>query len=218
MSEKVSCNVVDISGKKVGSVELAKDVFAQRAYKELVQQTVRWQRAKKRAGTHQALTRTLMDGGNKKPWKQKHTGNARAGSTVSPLWVGGASVHGPLPRSYEFGLQKKVRRKALASALSDKLKKENLLVINSLNVESGKTKDMVEVLSKLGLSDKKVVIVLNDNLETADQNLARASRNIPGVQAIKVAGVNVYDVVNADAVIASEKAITALEKRLGEKN
>ncbi len=210
-----SHDVVNLSGAKVGSVNLDANVFSVRALPDLVQQTVRWQRAKKRAGTHATLTRTLMIGGNTKPFKQKGTGNARQGSKVSPLMVGGAVTFGPQPRSYEFSIPKKVRAKALASVLSDKKRAGGLLVVDELKVESAKTKDFVKVIGQLGLTDKKVLLVVpSDACAEGCCKLDRAARNIPGVRLVNVAGVNVYDVVNSDNVVVTQAALSALQDRI----
>jgi large subunit ribosomal protein L4 len=206
----IAWKVMNLEGKEVGSVELNGAVFGAEINPALVHDTVRWQLARRRAGTHQALTRTMMEGGAKKPWKQKGTGRARAGSGISPLWVGGASIHGPLPRSYDYRLPKRTRRQALMSVLSDKVKSNQLLVVDDLTVKSGKTKDMVAALAKVGVGDKRVTIVLTNENAT----VARSARNIPNVHLATVAAVNVYDLLKNDLLVTTKAGIAALESRI----
>lgn len=197
-------------GKEVGSVDLAPEVFGAEVKPHLVHAAVRWQLSKRRAGTHQALTRTMMEGGKKKPWKQKGTGRARAGSSVSPLWVGGASVHGPLPRSYEHRLSKKVRALALASALSSKVQDQSLWLVDELAVPSGKTKDFRKILGKMGNARKGALVVVS----AATEETVRSMRNIQVVESISAAGLNVYDVVRFPTLVATRAAVEDIQARL----
>ena len=151
-----------------------------------------------------------MRGGGKKPWKQKGTGRARAGSGISPLWVGGASIHGPLPRCYDYRLPKRTRRQALASVLSDKVQAKQLIVLDSLVVKSGKTKDMAAALGKVGIDGQRVTVVTTES----DVTVARSARNLPNVQLASVAAVNVYDLLRNEILVATKAGIEALQTRI----
>jgi large subunit ribosomal protein L4 len=190
-------------------------VFSGTVKTELVHGTVRWQRAKRRAGTHDVLTRSEMRGGKKKPFKQKGTGNARAGSSVSPLMVGGAVVHGPTPRSYAFRLSKKMRKGALASALSAKTSEEGFLVLEGMEKATGKTKDGVALLKSIGLSEQKVLVIVPNEASDQREKFALALRNIKGITVVPSAGVNVYDLVNSSKVLCVRAALAELEARVG---
>jgi large subunit ribosomal protein L4 len=215
-SEKTNAKMFDSSGKEKGTIELSPAVFQGTIKEELVHGAVRWQRAKRRAGTHDVLTRSEMKGGGKKPFKQKGTGNARAGSIISPLWVGGAVVHGPTPRSYEFRLSKKMRKSALQSALASKATTGSFLVLEGLSGATGKTKDGVAVLKGLGVYGTKVLVVVANETSAERENFVRAVRNIKGVTTLPVAGVNVYDLVNSTNVVCTQDALKQLEARVGE--
>jgi large subunit ribosomal protein L4 len=209
----VKQDIVDKAGKKVGSIDLDEAIFAAVIKKDLVHQVVRWQRAKKRAGTHSALNRAAMTGGGKKPWKQKGTGNARAGSKNSPVWVGGAVAHGPQPRSYEFSVPKRVRKAAICSALSAKKQGGKLVVIDDL-VVSGKTQEIQGVLSAVGMEKRGALIVLPEKNGEGAELVSRSSKNIPGVKTVAAAGVNVYDLVNADLLVCTKEGVEALQSRV----
>ena len=216
--EKVEYPVKNSSGNEVGKASLAAAVFGAEPNKNLVQETVRWQRAKKRAGTHATILRGEMLGGGKKPFKQKGTGRARAGSIISPLWVGGAVVFGPQPRDYEFRLSKRSRRTALISALSQKVADSALSVVDNFASVDGKTKSFVQVLKALGLSGKKVLLVVNDKqAKSCNSNLWLAARNVARVKPVPVEGVNVYDLLNSDVVLTCREGIEAIENRLADK-
>jgi large subunit ribosomal protein L4 len=208
--EAVKYKVLNMKGEEVGSMDLDSTVFGAEILASIVHQTVRWQRAKARAGTHATLTKGMMKGGNRKPWKQKHTGRARAGSNTSPLWVGGAKAHGPQPRSHEFRLSKRTRKQALASVLSDKVKKNTLIVLDELKLSSGKTKEMVAVLKTLGLGAKKLTVVL----PAKEANVWRGSSNIRNVLALPASGVNVYDLLRYPYLISTKDGVRAIEKKV----
>lgn len=214
-SKDVNAKVFDASGKEKGSVALTPAVFGATIKTELVHGTVRWQRAKRRAGTHDVLTRSEIKGGKKKPFKQKGTGNARAGSSVSPLMVGGAVVHGPTPRSYEFRLSKKVRQGALASALSAKTADEGLMVLEGMEKATGKTKDGVALLKSIGLAEKKVLVIVPNEASELREKFTLGLRNIKGVTVVPSAGVNVYDLINSSKVLCVRAALAELEARVG---
>ena len=208
--EALRCKVLNMAGKQVGELDLDPEVFAAPIQANLVHETVRWQLNKRRAGTHSVLTRSNMEATGKKPYKQKGTGRARAGSTVSPLWVGGAVVHGPTPRSYEHRLAKRTRRQALASVLSSLVKTDSLVVLDNLDVKSAKTKDFVAVIKALGLSGKKVAMLLPE----VSDSVARSSQNVPNVYSTGVTGVNVYDLMRHNVMLSTKEGIAALVKRV----
>ncbi len=208
--EALRWKVLDMQGKEVGTIDLDPEVFAAPIKQQLVHETVRWQLNKRRSGTHQALTRSMMKGGGKKPWKQKGTGRARAGSIISPLWVGGASIHGPLPRSYEHRLAKRTRRQAMAAVLSYKAKEKQIVVLDKISVASGKTKDMAKVLKNLGVEARNFALVLNG----ADEAIVRSSRNLPNVLLADVGGINVYDLMRHKVLISTKEAILGLQARV----
>jgi large subunit ribosomal protein L4 len=210
----VKISVKSLTGGDVGVVQGSASAFSAEVTPHLVHATVVWQLSKARAGTHQALTRTLKEGGKKKPFKQKHTGRARAGSSVSPLWVGGASIHGPLPRSYETRLPKRTRRQALASVLTERLNNDAILVLESLNHKVGelKTKAVAQSFKALGLSGKKVLVVCGEG----ESGFAQAVRNISNVSILPVGGVNVYDMLAHDVMVLSKASVGALGKLVAE--
>lgn len=213
-SESVSAKVYDGAGKEGTSLTLNADIFGGTVKVELLHGAVRWQRAKRRAGTHDVLTRSEMKGGSKKPFKQKGTGRARAGSTISPVMVGGAVVHGPTPRSYEFRMSKKMRRGALLSALSNKAQAGNIAVLEDIGSATGKTKDSISLLKTLGLESKKVLFVVSNQESDAQQKFVRSLQNIGRANVVPVAGVNVYDLLNANTVVCVGTALQELEQRL----
>ena len=213
--EKTNARVIDGTGKEKGSLALTPAIFQAQIKSELVHGTVRWQRAKRRAGTHDVLTRSEMKGGGKKPFKQKGTGNARAGSIISPLWVGGAVVHGPTPRSYEFRLSKKMRKGALQSALSAKAAEGAFVVVESMTLATGKTKDAVAMLKSAGVYGTKVLVIVPNEQSDEREKFIRGFRNIEKVTVVPVAGVNVYDLVNSSQVVCVQAAMGALESRAG---
>lgn len=209
-STPLQWNVFNMAGKEVGTVELHPEVFGIEPNQDLVHDTVRWQLAKRRSGTHQALTRTMMRASNKKPFKQKHTGRARAGSTISPLWVGGASIHGPLPRSYDYGLPKRTRRQALASVLSDKVLGKSLIIIDALKIKDKKTKSMVEVLKAVGVNNESAIIVT----PTKEDSVWFSSRNIKNVMPMDAGSINVYDLLKHKFLVCTKETIKNFETRV----
>jgi large subunit ribosomal protein L4 len=205
--------VVDITNKKVGDAELIPAVFEAKINKALVYDAVMWQMAKRRAGTHSAKIRDEVRGGGKKPWKQKGTGRARAGSTRSPVWRGGGIVFGPKPRDYEHAMPKKARRGALISALSAKLLEKAITVLADMTIESPKTKMAAQILTSLGLLGHKTLIVV----DKADSNTSLSFRNIPKVRVLPVEGMNVYDVVDAESLVITSGALGRIQERLAAK-
>ncbi|MGE0634591.1 MAG: 50S ribosomal protein L4 [Pseudobdellovibrionaceae bacterium] len=204
-----SVNVINWKKEKVGTVDLPADVFETPVKKEVLHQIVRWQLASRRSGTHNVKTRAFVSGGGKKPFKQKGTGNARQGSSRSPLMPGGAKLFGPSPRKYDYPLPKKMRRLGLRMALSHLNKEGKLFVVDSMESKDGKTKELAKRLTGLGLS--KAVMVDS----TADAMFTRASRNLPKFKYQPVVGVNVYDLLRMDAAIITKQSIAKLVERCG---
>ncbi|WP_147822062.1 50S ribosomal protein L4 [Salidesulfovibrio onnuriiensis] len=201
-------SIVDQNKKEVGNIELAPEVFEVEVRPEILQLVVRAQLAAKRAGTHATKNRALITGGGRKPWRQKGTGRARAGSSRSPLWRGGATTFGPQPRSYEFKVNKKVRKLAMKMALSSRLSEDKLMVVKSIDLPEVKTKAMAKVKQDLGLG--KALIVVKE----ADKNLALSARNIPGIKVVEADKLNVYDVLLHPELVMLEGAAVDVQERL----
>jgi large subunit ribosomal protein L4 len=201
-------DVVDIQGKKVGALEVADAVFGAPVREDLFWEVVKAQRAARRAGTHATKTRAFVRGGGKKPYRQKGTGNARQGSTRAPNFVGGGVVFGPHPRDYSYTVPKKVRRAALASALSLRAKEQKLVIVDQLSFDAPKTKQMAGVLKALGL--KSVLVV-----DKADNDkLTLSVRNLDNAKYLAPEGLNVYDILNYPGLLISKDAIKAVENRI----
>lgn len=195
-------DIKDASGKKVGTMALPDGVFAVPVKKHLMHDAVKNYMAGWRRGTHDTKNRMEVSGGGRKPWKQKHTGRARVGDNRTPIWRGGGTVHGPTPRDYSYDLPKEIRRGALRSALSQKVKDDRLVLMDDLKLPSPKTKDLQAVLiEKLGI-DTKVLIVHDDE----DGNLTLAARNNPRVKAVRALAINVYDILNHEYLVLSKAA------------
>ena len=199
--------VYDIANKQVGDIELNDNIFGVEMNAGLLHQAVIMQLAAQRLGTHATKTRGFVRGGGRKPWKQKGTGRARSGSTRSPLWVGGGTVFGPHPRSYAFRMPRKQRRLALKCALSDKVKSGDFIVLDNLDFDAPKTKQVVKLLGDFKVDKKALFITAEEML-----NVERSARNIPGVKAIHTLGLNVYDILNHDKLFITKDAITRIEE------
>ncbi|KRN50347.1 50S ribosomal protein L4 [Kandleria vitulina DSM 20405] len=195
--------------ENVGEIELNDAVFAIEPNNQAIFDMVLLQRASLRQGTHKVKGRSEVRGGGKKPWRQKGTGRARQGSTRAPQWVGGGTVFGPTPRSYKFKLNRKVRRLALRSALSQKLIDNEFTALNDLAFDSIKTKNMKEVMTAFNTPRKALVVVdeLNDNV-------ALSARNLSNVKLIDAKHVNVYDILDSTNLFMTEAAIKAVEEVL----
>jgi len=202
-------DVLDWNKKKVGSVELDASVFDIPVRPEIMQTVVRWQLACRRQGTHKAKTRGEVSGGGKKPFKQKGTGNARQGSTRSPLMPGGGISFGPVPRDYSYVLPKKVKRLGLRTALSHLKKEGRLFVVDSMVSEEGKTKELAQRLTKMGLT-KAVMIDA-----AADDKFQRATRNLPKFRYYGVEGMNVYDLLKYDTAVITKGSLQKIVERCG---
>ncbi len=193
--------VVNMAGKEVGSIELNDAVFAAPVNEAVLHAAVRTYLANQRQGTQSALTRTEVSGGGKKPYRQKGTGRARQGSTRAPQWTHGGVVFAPKPRSYRLSLNKKVRRIALKSALSDKVATDSMIVVDEIAAAEYKTKVMADMLKAIG-AGKKALVVLAEKDEKAVASFA----NIPGVKTAYVNTINAYDILNADTFVAAKAA------------
>ena len=200
--------VFDQMKKEVGSLDLSPEIFEVEVRPEILHFVVRAQLAAKRVGTHSVKTRAFVSGGGKKPWKQKGTGHARAGSNRSPVWRGGAIIFGPQPRSYEFKVNRKVRRLALKMALTSRLLEDNLLVLKGIDLPEIKTKRFAEVAKALGL--EKALIVFKE----ADNNLLLSARNLPGIKLLPADKLNAYDVLLYPKLVMLESAAVSVQERL----
>ncbi len=201
-------NVYDQNRNEVGKLELASEVFEVPVRPEILHLAVRAYLAEHRAGTHKTKEKGEVRGGGKKPWRQKGTGRARAGSSRSPIWRSGGVTFGPRPRDYSFKLNKKVKRLALRMALSSRLMEDNLLVVRSIDLPEIKTKLFADVVSALGL--RKALIVSKN----ADKNLVLSARNYPWVKLVDADNVSVYDVLRYPQVVILESAAQDVQERL----
>ncbi len=201
-------DVLNSAGSKVSEAELADEIFSIPVKTSVLHEVVRSQLVSKREGTAASKTRAMIKGSTKKLFRQKGTGNARAGSVKSPLRKGGGVIFGPSPRSYAYKVPKKVRRLALKMALSCKLNDNTLFVIDDFKLEAVKTKALSDVLATLNLHD---LLIVSD---TEDINLALSSRNIPDIKVIKTAGLNVYDILKFKNLLLVESTIKNIEGRL----
>lgn len=199
--------VVDMAGKSVGEIALSDAVFGIEPNAVVMHMAVVNYLANKRQGTQSTLTRTEVSGGGRKPWRQKGTGHARQGSTRAPQWRHGGIVHAPKPRDYSYSLNKKVKRLALKSALSDKALNGGLIVLDELKLDSFSTKTVAACLKAIG-AGKKALIVLDSN----DAFTVKSISNIKGAKSAQVNTVNTYDVVNADTLVIVKNAVAKLEE------
>ena len=196
-----------MSGKQVGEIELSAAVFGVEPNAAVVHDVVKNHLANCRQGTQSALTRAEVSGGGRKPWRQKGTGRARQGSTRAPQWTHGGIVFAPKPRSYAYTLNKKVKRLALKSALSAKAAENNVVVIDSIKMDSIKTKEFAGFLNAVGAQKKPLVITAE-----ADQIIVKSGRNIPGCAVTFANLINVYDVVNAEKLVVDQAALAKIEE------
>jgi large subunit ribosomal protein L4 len=201
-------DIVNIEGKTVGQLDLADAVFGAKVKEYLLWELVKAQRAAKRAGTHSTKTRANVRGGGKKPFKQKGTGNARQGSSRAPNHVGGGKVFGPHPRDYSYTVPKKVKRAALASALSLRAQEKKLVVIDTLSFDAPKTKRLAGILKVLGVESALLV----DSRENT--NLNKSARNLTDSKYLAPEGLNVYDILDHPGLIIAAGAIKQIEERV----
>lgn len=199
----------NMEGIQVGEVDLNDDVFGIEPNEAVVHEAVVMQLASVRRGTHSVKTRAEVRGGGRKPWRQKGTGRARAGTIRSPLWRKGGVIFGPKPRDYSYSIPRKKRRLAVKSVLSAKVSGGDIIVLDRLNFAAPKTKEMIEVLSNLKVDQKAAVV-------TADSSgyVQESSRNIPGIKPLLADGINVYDLLNHDKLIITRDAVARIEEVL----
>ncbi len=201
--------VHNMKGEEVGQMELSDAVFGVEVNDHVLHLAVTKQLAAQRLGTHDTKNRSEVRGGGRKPWKQKGTGRARAGSRRSPIWVGGGIAFGPTPRKYSFDLPRKVRRLALRSALTAKLRAGEIVVLDRFEFAEPKTKLMVETLSNLKINGNALVVMPEIN-----ETIAKSGRNIPGVLVIEAKSVNVYDILNSGKLIMTQAAVEKVQEVL----
>ena len=200
-------SVFDMAGNQVSETELNDAVFGIAPNEAVMHAMVVNYLANQRQGTQSTLTRTEVRGGGRKPWRQKGTGHARQGSTRAPQWYHGGVALGPKPRDYRYALNKKVRRLAMKSALSTKVLDNNMIVLDSLNLENYKTKTIVEMLKALGVEGKALIVTAE-----ADQKVVKSAANIPGIKTAAVNTLNVYDILNYDKFIVVKNAVGKIEE------
>ena len=200
--------VKDIKNNSVDKINLRDDIFGVPAKPGVLHEAVINFLANQRQGTHATKTRGLISGRGKKPWRQKQTGRARAGSIRSPLWRGGGTVFGPQPRDYSYKLPKKVKRLALNAALHEKLSGGEIVFIDNLSLKEPKTKDMVSISKSLGLYNKSVLIVLPEKNDA----ILLSVRNVTGIYVKRVTDINTYDVLSYNIILMTKEAVAKLEE------
>lgn len=209
MAEPLTVPVISQRNESVGEVTLPTELFGGPVRKHLLYETVKMQLANRRAGTAATKTRAFVRGGGKKPWRQKGTGRARAGSSRSPIWVGGATIFGPQPRDYSYRIPASARKSALRSALAAKARDGKLVMMDKITLEAPKTKILAQLVADLKVDSALIVIPQRDDA------LERAARNLPRVKVLRVEGANVYDLLRYDRLILTQAAVDALQRRLG---
>ena len=198
------------AGAAAGEIELNDSVFGVEYNEAVIHQAVVRQMANERLGTHATKTRGLVRGGGRKPWKQKGTGRARVGSIRSPLWVGGGTVFGPTPRSHAKGMTRKARQLAVKSALSEKLRANELIVVDAINFDAPKTKEVVKFLTAFNVDGKALIV----DGGTASENTVLSARSIPAVKAYAPSGLNIYDIVHYTKLFLTQDAVKKIEEVL----
>jgi len=205
-------DIYNIDGKASGKkIDLPKDIFGIEPNDHAIYLSVKAFLANQRQGTHKSKERGEVRGGGKKPWKQKGRGGARAGTTRSPLWSGGGRIFGPRPRDYRQDLPKKVKKLARMSAFSYKLKDEQVLIVDDFNFEQPKTKDFVDMLRALNVSDKKILLLTNGKIET----VYKSGRNIPRIKILEADKATAYDILNNQVLILQKSAVDVISKLFG---
>ena len=200
-------SVYNMKGDEVGNIELNDEIFGADVNEHLIYMAVKQQLANRRQGTQKAKTRSEVSGGGRKPWRQKGTGHARQGSTRSPQWTGGGVVFAPVPRDYSFKMNKKEKRAALKGALTDKVQKGSIIVLDELKMEEKKTKVFAEVMKNIKAEGKSYVVI-GDN----DQNVILSARNLPGGKTSVSDLINVYDIMNAKTLVVTKEAVAKIEE------
>lgn len=202
--------VFDLTAKEVGEIELNEAIFGVEVHSTLMHQAMVMQLANQRLGTAATKTRAMVRGGGKKPWRQKGTGRARAGTTRSPIWIGGGVVFGPHPRSYVKRMPRKARRLALKSALSAKVMASELLVLDGMQFEAPKTKQVLALMKAFEIESQKALFILGET----NENVVKSTRNIPGVKTITSLGLNVVDLLHHDKIFVTKDAVAKIEEVL----
>ncbi len=200
----------NVAGQAAGEIKLNDSVFGVEYNEAVIHQAVVRQMANERLGTHATLTRGLVRGGGKKPWRQKGTGRARVGSIRSPLWVGGGTVFGPTPRSHAKSMNRKARQLAVKSALSEKLRSNEIVVLDKIGFAAPKTKDAIKMLAAFYVEGKALIIDGDESV----MNTVLSARNIPGVKAIAPSGINIYDLVHYTKLFITKSAVEKIEEVL----
>ena len=202
--------VFDLTAKEVGEIELNEAIFGVEVHSSLMHQAMVMQLANQRLGTAATKTRAMVRGGGRKPWRQKGTGRARAGTTRSPIWIGGGVVFGPHPRSYVKKMPRKARRLALKSALSAKVIASELLVLDGMQFEAPKTKQVLALMKAFEIESQKALFILGET----NENVVKSTRNIPGVKTITSLGLNVVDLLHHDKIFVTKDAVAKIEEVL----
>ena len=210
MNNPFSLSIVDLKGDPRGEYLCDEQVFGVNVDESVVHRVVRWQMSKRRQGTHYAKTRTFVCRSKAKPWKQKGTGRARAGSRTSPHWVGGGVAHGPLPRDYTHKLPRQVRRAALCLVIARRIEQGKVVVVDSFEGMSGKTKEFAEMMGRTVPGARSLLVVAHDNFDS----IRRASRNLQKVKSLKVEGLNVMDIVSSDRILVDRESLELITSRL----
>jgi large subunit ribosomal protein L4 len=199
--------VYNMLGAQVGEIELSDNVFGIEPNKAVMYDFIKMQLANKRQGTSSTKTRTEVRGGGKKPWRQKGTGRARAGSSRNPIWRGGGIAFGPKPRDYSYKLPQKVRRLALKSALSSKALDNKIVVVDEFSFDQPKTKAMVQALEALKVGKKTLLVTADGNV-----NVVKSARNIEGLKPMRADFINVYDILKYDTLLMTRDAVAMVEE------
>jgi large subunit ribosomal protein L4 len=206
-------DVKNTAGKNVGQIDLADDIFATEVHEHLLWEVVKWQLAKRRSGNASTKRMSEVRGSSKKAWKQKGTGQARQGSRKGPHWVGGGSVFGPKPRSYEYALPKKVKKAALLSALSLRVNEKKFIVVDQFSVtDKHMTKSVASALKNLGVEQPSSKVLIIDGKDNA--GLVRGARNLASSQWLAPEGLNVYDILRHETVVITQGSVKQVEAAL----
>jgi large subunit ribosomal protein L4 len=200
-------DIVDITNNKVGETSLNDDIFGVEVNPFLIHEVVKMQLANRRSGTASTKNRSLVRGGGKKPWKQKGTGRARVGSIRSPLWKGGGTIFGPMPRDYSYLVPKKVRKNALKAALSQKLQENKLVLVDAITLDEVKSKKFVALMKTFKITNALII-------DEENKNLSLSARNVTNFKVLKPEGLNVFDLMVHDYVVLTKPSLESIEKRL----
>ncbi len=210
MTDKITLNILDKSGKRVDTMKIDEKVWTQRINQDLLHKAIVMSLANKRAGTASTKTRSDCRGGGRKPWRQKGTGRARAGTIRSPLWRGGGVTFGPHPRDYSHSLPKKMKNKALVQAIVSKINEKDLIILDDLKIETPKTKEAAQLLKKLKATDGATLLVT----KSLDETLKKAARNLPNLELANVKDLNAYNILKNTKVILTKEAFLEVKKRV----